>query len=99
MHPKDCTSSLLTVCVCACVYMCVCVCHRVTGMAPSAGRFFIFLVYMFMMSQMALALFRAIGALTRNYDTANSFGSTVRGHGAHRQAYTRMHAYAGAHAS
>lgn len=33
--------------------------------------------YMVLMSQMALSLFRALAALARNYDTANSFGSTA----------------------
>lgn len=32
---------------------------------------------MFLMSQMSMALFRAIGALTRNLDTANSVGSAA----------------------
>ncbi len=47
------------------------------GMAPSAYRFFIFYAYMVLMSQMALALFRMVGALSRNYDIANSYGSTA----------------------
>jgi ABC-type multidrug transport system permease subunit len=46
-------------------------------LAPSAYRFFIFFGYMVLMSQMALALFRVIGALTRNFDIANSYGSTA----------------------
>lgn len=42
-----------------------------TGMAPDAGRFFIFIALLFIINQMAIALFRALAAIARNFDVAN----------------------------
>ncbi|KAL3696050.1 hypothetical protein R1sor_010126 [Riccia sorocarpa] len=49
--------------------------YYVVGLAPSADRFFRYMFLLFLMHQMALGLFRLIGALARNMVIANTFGS------------------------
>ncbi|KAL2642603.1 hypothetical protein R1flu_010190 [Riccia fluitans] len=49
--------------------------YYVVGLAPSADRFFRYMFILFLMHQMALALFRLIGALARTMVVANTFGS------------------------
>eukprot|EP00897_Mesotaenium_endlicherianum_P002106 jgi/Mesen1/1923/ME000145S01008 len=49
--------------------------YYVVGFAPEAGRFFRYMLVMFMIHQMAIGLFRFIGALGRSMVIANTFGS------------------------
>uniref|UniRef100_A0A383WGZ5 ABC transporter domain-containing protein n=1 Tax=Tetradesmus obliquus TaxID=3088 RepID=A0A383WGZ5_TETOB len=49
--------------------------YWLTGMAPDAGRFFIFLGYLALLHQMGTALFRLMGALGREISRTNVFGS------------------------
>ena len=44
-------------------------------MRPGARRFFIFLLILFLLHNMAITLFRMVGALTRNIVIANALGS------------------------
>ncbi|CAM6058811.1 unnamed protein product [Sphagnum tenellum] len=52
-----------------------CIVYYVVGLAPEPGRFFRYLLLLFFMHQMAIALFRTIGALGRSMIIANTFGS------------------------
>eukprot|EP00850_Spirogloea_muscicola_P013086 SM000087S23368 [mRNA] locus=s87:336767:345436:+ [translate_table: standard] len=52
-----------------------CMTYYVIGFAPSPGRFFRHMLIMFGIHQMALGLFRGIGALGRSMVMANTFGS------------------------
>lgn len=49
--------------------------YYVIGFSPSPGRFFRHMLLMFSVHQMALGLFRFIGALGRSMVVANTFGS------------------------
>ncbi|XP_020252372.1 ABC transporter G family member 31 isoform X3 [Asparagus officinalis] len=54
-----------------------CVVYYAVGFAPSAGRFFCFMLLLFCIHQMALGLFRLMGALARDMIIANTFGSAT----------------------
>ncbi|QCE00887.1 ABC transporter G family member 31 [Vigna unguiculata] len=45
------------------------------GFAPSAGRFFRYMLLLFLMHQMALGLFRMMAAIARDMVLANTYGS------------------------
>ncbi|URD80850.1 Plant PDR ABC transporter associated [Musa troglodytarum] len=47
----------------------------IIGFAPSADRFFCFMLLLFSIHQMALGLFRLMAALARDFIVANTFGS------------------------
>ncbi|CAM6074535.1 unnamed protein product [Sphagnum tenellum] len=52
-----------------------CIVYFVVGLAPEAFRFFRYMLLLFLMHQMAIGLFRTIGALGRTMVIANTFGS------------------------
>ncbi|XP_072954744.1 ABC transporter G family member 51 [Typha angustifolia] len=52
-----------------------CVVYYTVGFAPSVGRFFRFILLLFSVHQMALGLFRMMGAIARDIVVANTFGS------------------------
>lgn len=52
-----------------------CIVYYIIGLTPEAGRFFRYILLLFLMHQMAIALFRLIGALGRSMVIANTFGS------------------------
>nr|DAD28487.1 TPA_asm: hypothetical protein HUJ06_029955 [Nelumbo nucifera] len=52
-----------------------CVVYYTVGFAPSAGRFFRFMLALFSVHQMALGLFRMMAAISRDIIIANTFGS------------------------
>ncbi|BBN01006.1 hypothetical protein Mp_2g03890 [Marchantia polymorpha subsp. ruderalis] len=52
-----------------------CMVYYVIGLAPSATRFFRYMFLLLLMHQMALGLFRLIGALGRTMVIANTFGT------------------------
>jgi ABC-type multidrug transport system ATPase subunit len=52
-----------------------CIFYYVVGLAPEPGRFFRYILLLFLMHQLAIALFRTIGALGRSMVIANTFGS------------------------
>ncbi|RWR92141.1 ABC transporter-like protein [Cinnamomum micranthum f. kanehirae] len=54
-----------------------CVVYYTVGFAPSAGRFFRFMLILFTIHQMALGLFRMLGAVARDMIIANTFGSAA----------------------
>ncbi|EPS74137.1 hypothetical protein M569_00618, partial [Genlisea aurea] len=54
-----------------------CVVYYTVGLAPSAGRFFRFMLLLFSIHQMALGLFRAMASLARDMIIANTFGSAA----------------------
>ncbi|KAJ4751592.1 Pleiotropic drug resistance subfamily G protein [Rhynchospora pubera] len=54
-----------------------CVVYFTVGFAPDAGRFFQFMLVLFCMHQMALGLFRMMGALARDIVVASTFGSAA----------------------
>jgi hypothetical protein len=45
------------------------------GLAPDAGRYFIFTAYLFLLHTMGVALFRLMGGLGRELNRTNMFGS------------------------
>eukprot|EP00850_Spirogloea_muscicola_P010335 SM000060S19667 [mRNA] locus=s60:404941:415471:- [translate_table: standard] len=49
--------------------------YYVAGLAPEASRFFTFWLILFVIHQMAIALFRLISAICRSMTVANTFGS------------------------
>ncbi|KAA3458581.1 ABC transporter G family member 31-like [Gossypium australe] len=54
-----------------------CVLYYTVGFAPSAGRFFRFILVQFVVHQMAIGLFRTIASLARDMVIANTFGSAA----------------------
>ncbi|CAL9782849.1 unnamed protein product [Musa acuminata subsp. burmannicoides] len=52
-----------------------CVVYYSVGFAPSADRFFCFMLLLFSIHQMALGLFRLMAAIARDFIVANTFGS------------------------
>ncbi|GLT73346.1 hypothetical protein SLA2020_452130 [Shorea laevis] len=54
-----------------------CVVYYTVGFAPSAGRFFRFVLLLFSVHQMALGLFRLMAAIARDMVLANTFGSAA----------------------
>ncbi|XP_020113539.1 ABC transporter G family member 51 [Ananas comosus] len=54
-----------------------CVVYYTVGFAPSIGRFFRFMLLLFSIHQMALGLFRMMGAIARDIIVANTFGSAA----------------------
>ncbi|KAJ7541808.1 hypothetical protein O6H91_10G077700 [Diphasiastrum complanatum] len=52
-----------------------CIVYYVVGLAPEVGRFFRYMLLLFVMHQMAVGLFRLTGAIGRNMIVANTFGS------------------------
>ncbi|KAJ8452690.1 hypothetical protein Cgig2_005026 [Carnegiea gigantea] len=54
-----------------------CVVYYTVGFAPAAGRFFRFLLLLFVLHQMALGLFRMIATLARDMIIANTFSSAA----------------------
>ncbi|KAK5818388.1 hypothetical protein PVK06_023324 [Gossypium arboreum] len=54
-----------------------CVSYFTVGFAPSAGRFFRFLLLKFVVHQMSIGLFRTVAALARDIVVANTFGSAA----------------------
>jgi len=52
-----------------------CIVYYIIGLTPEPGRFFRYMLLLFFMHQMAVALFRLIGALGRSMVVANTFGS------------------------
>ncbi|KAK9131815.1 hypothetical protein Scep_011343 [Stephania cephalantha] len=52
-----------------------CVVYYTVGFAPSAGRFFRFMLLLFATHQMALGLFRFMASIARDMIIANTFGS------------------------
>uniref|UniRef100_K4AIA6 ABC transporter domain-containing protein n=1 Tax=Setaria italica TaxID=4555 RepID=K4AIA6_SETIT len=54
-----------------------CVVYYTVGFAPTADRFFRFMLLLFSVHQMALGLFRMMGAIARDMTIANSFGSAA----------------------
>ncbi|XP_062201348.1 ABC transporter G family member 51 isoform X2 [Phragmites australis] len=51
--------------------------YYTVGFAPSADRFFRFILVLFSVHQMALGLFRMMGAIARDMTIANTFGSAA----------------------
>lgn len=49
--------------------------YWIVGLAPDAGRFFLFMLLSMLTHAMAVGLFRAIGAIGRNLTVANTFGA------------------------
>ncbi|CAM6100115.1 unnamed protein product [Calypogeia fissa] len=49
--------------------------YYIIGLAPEPGRFFRYILLLFLMHQMAIGLFRTIGAVGRSMVIANTFGS------------------------
>ncbi|KAJ1295672.1 hypothetical protein BS78_01G240500 [Paspalum vaginatum] len=54
-----------------------CVVYYTVGFAPTADRFFRFMLLLFSVHQMALGLFRVMGAIARDMTIANTFGSAA----------------------
>ncbi|XBI06754.1 ABC transporter G family member 51 [Aegilops tauschii subsp. strangulata] len=54
-----------------------CVVYYTVGFAPTADRFFRFMLLLFSIHQMALGLFRMMGAIARDMTIANTFGSAA----------------------
>ncbi|CAM8992214.1 unnamed protein product [Rhodiola kirilowii] len=54
-----------------------CVVYYSVGLAPSAGRFFRYMLLLFAIHQMALGLFRMMASLARDIIIANTFGSAA----------------------
>ncbi|CAL4924482.1 unnamed protein product [Urochloa decumbens] len=54
-----------------------CVVYYTVGFAPTADRFFRFMLLLFSLHQMALGLFRMMGAIARDMTIANTFGSAA----------------------
>lgn len=54
-----------------------CVVYYTVGFAPSVDRFFRFMLLLFSVHQMALGLFRMMGAVARDMTIANTFGSAA----------------------
>ncbi|KAG0526217.1 hypothetical protein BDA96_06G126400 [Sorghum bicolor] len=54
-----------------------CVVYYTVGFAPTADRFFRFMLLLFSVHQMALGLFRMMGAIARDMTIANTFGSAA----------------------
>ncbi|XP_024402862.1 ABC transporter G family member 31 isoform X2 [Physcomitrium patens] len=52
-----------------------CLLYYTVGLTPEAGRFFRYMILLFLMHQMAIGLFRLLGALGRTMVVANTFGS------------------------
>eukprot|EP00898_Chlorokybus_atmophyticus_P004211 jgi/Chlat1/4791/Chrsp31S04779 len=52
-----------------------CIVYWVVGLTPDAGRFFLFVALGFLLHQMAIGLFRFIGAVARTLVVANTLGS------------------------
>ncbi|KAF8113532.1 hypothetical protein N665_0049s0047 [Sinapis alba] len=52
-----------------------CVVYYSVGLAPSAGRFFRYMLLLFSVHQMALGLFRMLASVARDMVIANTFGS------------------------
>ncbi|KAK7385522.1 hypothetical protein VNO78_31244 [Psophocarpus tetragonolobus] len=52
-----------------------CVVYYSVGFAPAVGRFFRYMVLLFLMHQMALGLFRMMASIARDMVLANTFGS------------------------
>ncbi|KAF6261001.1 ATP-binding cassette transporter [Scenedesmus sp. NREL 46B-D3] len=52
-----------------------CIVYWLTGLAPDAGRFFVYLGYLLLLHQMGIALFRMMAALGRDVTRTNVFGS------------------------
>ncbi|XP_061347196.1 ABC transporter G family member 31-like isoform X2 [Gastrolobium bilobum] len=51
--------------------------YYTVGFAPAAGRFFRYMLLLFVMHQMALGLFRLMAAIARDMVLANTFGSAA----------------------
>ncbi|KAF1863633.1 hypothetical protein Lal_00030702 [Lupinus albus] len=51
--------------------------YYTVGFAPSAGRFFRYMLVLFVVHQMALGLFRMMAAIARDMVLANTFGSAA----------------------
>ncbi|KAK7843637.1 abc transporter g family member 31 [Quercus suber] len=54
-----------------------CVVYFTVGFAPSAGRFFRYMLILFSIHQMALGLFRMMASISRDMILANTFGSAA----------------------
>ncbi|EMS53664.1 Pleiotropic drug resistance protein 13 [Triticum urartu] len=54
-----------------------CVVYYTVGFAPTVDRFFRFMLLLFSIHQMALGLFRMMGAIARDMTIANTFGSAA----------------------
>lgn len=54
-----------------------CVVYFTVGFAPSAGRFFCYMLILFSIHQMALGLFRMMASISRDMILANTFGSAA----------------------
>ncbi|KAM3739457.1 hypothetical protein ACB098_08G025600 [Castanea mollissima] len=54
-----------------------CVVYFTVGFAPSAGRFFRYMLLLFSIHQMALGLFRMMASISRDMILANTFGSAA----------------------
>ncbi|KAL6844555.1 hypothetical protein ACP4OV_026228, partial [Aristida adscensionis] len=54
-----------------------CVVYFTVGFAPTVDRFFRFMLLLFSVHQMALGLFRMMGAIARDMTIANTFGSAA----------------------
>ncbi|KAH1153472.1 hypothetical protein AAZX31_18G062400 [Glycine max] len=54
-----------------------CVVYYTVGFAPAPGRFFRYMLLLFMLHQMALGLFRFMAALARDMVIANTFGTAA----------------------
>ncbi|XP_061368731.1 ABC transporter G family member 31-like [Gastrolobium bilobum] len=54
-----------------------CVVYYTVGFAPAAGRFFRFMLLLFVVHQMALGLFKFMASLARDMVLANTFGSAA----------------------
>ncbi|KAF2912943.1 ABC transporter G family member 51 [Oryza sativa Japonica Group] len=54
-----------------------CVVYYTVGFAPTVDRFFRFMLLLFSIHQMALGLFRMMGAIARDMTIASTFGSAV----------------------
>ncbi|XP_027174773.1 ABC transporter G family member 31 [Coffea eugenioides] len=54
-----------------------CVVYYSVGFAPSPGRFFRYMLLLFSMHQMALALFRMIASVSRDITISSTFGSAA----------------------
>ncbi|KAF6153601.1 hypothetical protein GIB67_027468 [Kingdonia uniflora] len=54
-----------------------CIVYYTVGFAPSAGRFFCYMLMLFSVHQMALGLFRMMASITRDIIIANTLGSAA----------------------
>eukprot|EP00898_Chlorokybus_atmophyticus_P000914 jgi/Chlat1/1823/Chrsp138S00766 len=54
-----------------------CIVYWVAGLTPDAGRFFLFMALGFLLHQMAIGLFRFIGAVARTLVVASTLGSVA----------------------